>query len=47
MILKCLAKAGKLQLGFLHKKMGDPKNAAKRYKSASRLEEIGELTKAR
>ena len=47
MIFKCLAKAEKLQLGFLYKKMVDPKKASKRYQSASQLEEIGELTKSK
>lgn len=33
------------ELGLMYEKMGDPKKAAKRYKSASQLEEIGDLTK--
>lgn len=33
------------ELGLMYEKMGDPKKAAKRYQSASQLEEIGDLTK--
>ena len=34
------------ELALMYEKMGDPKKAAKRYQSASQLEEIGELTKS-
>jgi hypothetical protein len=36
---------GDYELGLMYEKMGDPKKAAKRYQSASQLEEIGNLTK--